>query len=156
MSDPSTFSAVRNLSAEDEPALVRFFEENNLPEVTQRFRAFPLDANSAARICRAPGRDRYFGIFLEHEMVALGLLRGWEEGHEVPSFGLLVGLRFRARRLGKRLALHALSLAGELGSKRVRITVDQENASLLELAHRMGFQIAGTLPGGRIELFAEL
>jgi hypothetical protein len=45
---------ISELGPKDEEALTRFFLENDRPEITDWFRAFPMDATSAARICHGP------------------------------------------------------------------------------------------------------
>ena len=67
----------RNLTTADAPALATFFAENNLPDITRHFHPFPLDADTAIRICNLPRRDRYFAFFAFPDTVAT--LIAWPE-----------------------------------------------------------------------------
>jgi ribosomal-protein-alanine N-acetyltransferase len=147
---------VRELGPQDEPALVRFFQENNRPEVTSLFRAFAFDAASAERICREPRRDRYFAMFEGHEIACFGMLRGWDEGFDVPTFGLVADHRFNGRGHGWRMWNWVMELGRELGCARMRITTDQSNTLILRMALKLGFLQTRELPNSRVELMAEL
>jgi [ribosomal protein S18]-alanine N-acetyltransferase len=146
---------IREIAIIDEAALAAFFEENNRPEVIGNFHPFALDAESAHRICAEPRRDRYFASWDYDAIAGLGMLRGWDEGYEVPSFGILVDQRQQGRGHGKALTEYALGLARELSAPRVRLTVHAENARAVALYERAGFQIKETLPDGRLVMFAE-
>ena len=106
---------IRDITPDDEAALAAFFAENNRPEMTATFFAFPLDAATARRIAREPRRDRYFAVWDVGAIVGLGMLRGWDEGFAVPSFGVLVDHRAQGRGHGRALTAHALAVAREEG-----------------------------------------
>ena len=147
---------IRDIAPDDEAALATFFSENNRPEMTATFFAFPLDAATARRISREPRRDRYFAAWEEGAIVGLGMLRGWDEGYAVPSFGVLVDHRAQGRGHGRALTEHALVVARGEGCARVRLTVDATRERVVRLYERAGFRRAETLPDGRCVMFAEL
>ncbi len=146
---------IRELAVTDEAALAAFFEENNRPEVTSHFHPFPLDAETAHRLCAAPRRDRYFAAWDYDAVVGLGMLRGWDEGFAIPSFGIVVDHRHHGRGLGRALTTHALHLARELQAPRVRLTVYADNQRAVSLYEKSSFKTAETLPDGRLVMFAE-
>jgi len=146
---------IREIAVTDEAALAAFFEENNRPEVTAHFHPFPLDAATAHRICGEPRRDRYFAAWDYDAIVGLAMLRGWDEGYETPSFGIIVDHRRHGRGHGRALTSHALTLAKELRAPRVRLTVHADNPRAVALYERSGFRTAETLPDGRLLMFAE-
>lgn len=146
---------IREIAIIDEAALAAFFEENNRPEVTAHFHPFPLNAETAHRICAEPRRDRYFAAWDYDAIAGLAMLRGWDEGYAIPSFGIMVDHRRHGQGHGRALTEHALALAGELGCARVRLTVHADNTRAVELYQRAGFRPAETLADGRIVMFAE-
>jgi ribosomal protein S18 acetylase RimI-like enzyme len=146
---------IRELTVADEAALASFFERNNRPEVTETFHPFPLDAERAHWICVAPRQDRYFAAWLYDAIVGLAMLRGWDEGFETPSFGILVDYQHYGKGLGRALTEHALQLADELRAPRVRLTVHPANARAVHLYERAGFRRAENLPDGRLLMLAE-
>ncbi len=140
----------------DEAALAAFFEENNCPEVTACFHPFPLNSESARRICHEPRRDQYFAAWQETKITGMAMLRGWDEGFAVPSFGILVHRQSQGRGVGRALTEHALKRAQELRAPRVRLTVHQENTRAVALYEQTGFVRAEELPDGRLVMFREL
>ena len=81
---------IQTLDARHERGLAVLFERNNTPEVVREFHPFPLDRRTAGRLCHHDGLDQYFVMVADDGVVGFAMLRGWDEGYEVPSFGVLV------------------------------------------------------------------
>jgi len=124
---------VREIAPRDASALAAFFRRNDVPEVTTGFDPFPLTAEEAERIASEPRKDRYYAAFLDDRIVGMAMLRGWDEGYEVPSFGVVVDHRYQRCGIGGVLTDHAIAQAKELGCPRVRLSVYGRN----EQAQRM-------------------
>jgi ribosomal protein S18 acetylase RimI-like enzyme len=145
--------SVRLLGPADRAELERFFRANNRPAVTAQFHPFPLTDERAEFITCAPHRDEYCGAFSrEGRIVGMVMLRGWDEGYEVPSLGVVVGVAHQGRGIGRRLCAWAIGRAREKGCRRVRLTVQPGNARALGLYRSLGFREASrepaTEPGG--------
>lgn len=54
----------------------------------QNFHPHPLDTLTADRIANHVGADYYCVGFTAAGLVSYGMLRGWDEGYDVPSAGL--------------------------------------------------------------------
>ena len=67
------------------------------------------------------------------------MLRGWEEGFEVPSLGVLVDHRLYGRGIGRLLTSFAISKARDLRCARVRLSVNASNQRALALYESLGF-----------------
>jgi GNAT superfamily N-acetyltransferase len=154
---------LRLLGPEDLVALKLFFRENNTPAVTTNFHPFPLSDEVAEDIGLRAGRDRYFGAFARGRLVGLSMLRGWNEGFDIPSFGIAVDHREHGKGIGQALTDFTLDRAPWLGAEQVRLTVYASN----RVAHAMyvgrGFEEQSrepvTLDGGadeRIVMVKEL
>ena len=124
---------LRALGASDRDALARFLERNDVPEVTRHFHPFEMTAASAEEIALHAGDDWYFGTFVRGKLLALSMLRGWNEGYDEPSFGIAVDADWHGRGIGSVLTDFTLERAPWLGSRRVRLSVYASN----ERAHRM-------------------
>jgi glycosyltransferase involved in cell wall biosynthesis/ribosomal protein S18 acetylase RimI-like enzyme len=131
---------LRQLVTDDERALERFFLRNAVPQVTRTFDPFPLSTESARTIVSKPKRDRYYGAFLGRRVIGMTMLRGWDEGFDVPSFGVVVDRDFQGHRVGKRLTDFALAEASRLGSEHVRLSVYSSNPVAHEMYVRRGFK----------------
>ena len=88
--ETSTGVVLREMGADDEDALAAFLSRNDVAEVTAHFHPFPLTPETARRLTRRTHDDRYYVAVDGSEIVALSMLRGWDQGYEVPSFGILV------------------------------------------------------------------
>ena len=79
------------------------------------------------------GDDRYFGAFAGGRLVAISMLRGWNDGYDVPSFGIAVDHREHGKGVGAALTDFTLDRAPWLGADQVRLSVYASN----EVAHSM-------------------
>ena len=131
---------IRRLQPRDCVPLARFFCENNRPKVVRYFNPFPLDEEAARRITESTGRDRYYAAFCRGEVVGMCMLRGWDEGFDVPSLGVLVDHRCSGRGLGKALTEFCVSTAKREGCPAIRLSVFLSNIRALRLYKCLGFR----------------
>lgn len=143
---------VRLLGPEDAERLAALFDEIGADEEgLARFHPHPFDRATALDICQhAEERpDRYFGAFADTRMVGYGMLRGWDEGYEIPSFGVYVAKQRRGHGLGGLLLDYAIRLAGEAGAPEVMLKVYAGNATARQLYEGRGFVFGERTPDGR-------
>ena len=141
--DRTTTITIRPVETGDYQALADFFAANDRAEVTGTFNPFPLTAETAHRIACVLKQDRYYVAVSgepEGAIVGLCMLRGWDEGYAVPSFGVFVDWRQHGRGLGRRLTEFAVAEAKALGCSRVRLTVFASNAPAVHLYRSVGFE----------------
>ena len=144
---PPVRVSVRPLGPTDLAELARFFRGNNRPAVTGQFHPFPLTDERAEFITCAPHRDEYYAAFSREErIVGMAMLRGWDEGFEIPSLGVVVDIARQGRGIGRRLCDWAIGRAREKGCRRIRLTVQAGNAPALKLYRSLGFREASRDP----------
>lgn len=125
---------VRPLGPGDGDALAELFTRNDRDAVTRTFDPFPLTADVAHRLAEHAGRDRCFGAFdPTGELVAMSMLRGWDEGFEIPSLGMLVDHEHHGRGIGGAVLDATIAAARGLGAGAVRLSVYATNP----VAHRL-------------------
>jgi len=73
------------------------------------FDPFELTAERAQLIVSSTSRDRFYLAWLDSELVAMSMLRGFDAGYAVPSFGILVDRRHRGRGVGRRVTYGRLT-----------------------------------------------
>jgi GNAT superfamily N-acetyltransferase len=127
-------------------ALSSFLGRNDVPAVVRTFSPFPMTDETARRIALEPRRDRYYGAFDGGRVVALSMLRGWDEGYEVPSFGIVVDHEWHGRGVGTRMTEFTVGEARRLGCRRVRLTVYASNAAAVRIYAAQGFVERGREP----------
>ncbi len=111
-----------------------FFKAIDAPEYRKDFAPHPFSAEEAGRICDHKGRDLYFAVIMDgKEMIGYGILRGWDEGYEVPSIGLCVLKEFQGFGVG-RLLLDFLETVSRLeGSSKTMLKVKKDNLAAKSL-----------------------
>jgi glycosyltransferase involved in cell wall biosynthesis/ribosomal protein S18 acetylase RimI-like enzyme len=154
---------IREIESSHYEALSAFLVENNVPAVVRTFSPFPMNDETARRIALGSRRDRYYGAFVNDRIVGLSMLRGWDEGYTVPSFGVIVDHRFHHRGLGALLTESAIEEARRLGCERIRLSVFASNSAALHIYASKGFvevqrepTVVADAPDERIVMSKEL
>ena len=130
---------IRRVQTSDCMDLALFFEENNRSEITQHFHPFPLTSQSAHDIACKSHQDRYYIAMHNGCIVGLCMLRGWDEGFSVPSFGVFVDFRHHGLGFGKRLTGFAIDTARSLNCSAIRLSVYASNKRAKYLYEAFGF-----------------
>lgn len=103
------------------------------------FRPHPMTDEVAVRICAYDGRDLYYAACAAGGVVAYGLLRGWEEGFDIPSLGIAIHPEARGRGLARPFMAFLHAAAKVRGATKVRLTVYRDNQRAVELYRRLGY-----------------
>lgn len=142
MADPRVSSGpvCRLLRAADAEALTRFFESIAADPGAGGFHPHPFDAETACSIAGHAGRDCFVGMFADDRLIAYGMLRGWDEGYEVPSLGIYVAPQARRTGAATRLMLELHDLARARGAGRIRLKVYPDNEAAVRLYVQLGYQ----------------
>jgi ribosomal-protein-alanine N-acetyltransferase len=134
--------AVRLLTPADAPALGDFFTAAAAhPPTADFFHPHPLTAAFAADLCGKLGtiQDRYFALFVNDRVAGYGMLRGWDEGYKVPSFGVCVHPALQGAGVGHALTTFGIDESRRAGAEKVRLTVYKRNAVAAHLYTKYGF-----------------
>ena len=103
------------------------------------FHPFPFNEDTIIKIFNAK-KDKYHFIYFDRKVVGMYMLRGWDEGYEVPSFGMIVHPNYRGLGIGKFMLKSALAEAKLLKCKMVRLTVNNDNEVAKEIYKKVGFK----------------
>ena len=104
------------------------------------FHPHPMTDEEAKRLCGYRGRDLYYAACMGTAVLAYGLLRGWDEGYEIPSLGIAIHAEARGQGLARPFMAFLHAAAKARGATKVRLTVYNENQRAVELYRRMGYQ----------------
>ena len=94
---------IRSLTSADGAALAEFFAAVAADaEAARFFHPHPLTRAFAVELCGRAStcRDRYFALWYGGRIAGYGMLRGWDEGFVVPSFGACVHPELRDAGIG--------------------------------------------------------
>lgn len=103
------------------------------------FHPHPLTATEAQRVCHYAGRDIYSALMQGDRVMAYGMLRGWDDGLDVPSLGVAVHPAERGRGLGRLLMERLHAEARKQGANCVRLTVEAGNDPARRLYDELGY-----------------
>ena len=85
-----------------------------------------------------PG-DIYVFYMNLNKILGYGMLRGWSEGYDIPSLGIMIDKDERGQGYSYDLMKYLHMLAGSRGSKKVRLTVFKENKNAISLYKKLGY-----------------
>jgi ribosomal protein S18 acetylase RimI-like enzyme len=119
--------------------LCELFEGNARTSVADTFDPFPLSAEQATRIAREPRKDLYYIAVARGQPIAMAMLRGFDEGYEIPSFGIFVDRHHQGEGIGRLLTERTIAEAQRIGCEAVRLSVYAGNPMAVGMYHSLGF-----------------
>jgi len=136
----------RDLRAGDGAVLAAFLK-GQPTEYRRDFHPFPDEgAEALEKLLNEKRKDRFQGVFFGSEMVAYYQLRGWDEGFDRPSFGVIVDQRHRGRGLGAFCLSAALAECRLRGAASCMLKVAPSNLGAAALYRRHGFAKESVCP----------
>ncbi len=144
---------VRRLRATDYDEVSNFFRIVSVDQKSQNFHPHSFDDDSAEWVTSYKGRDLYLGLFINQRMLGYGLLRGWDEGFEIPSLGIYLAPDARGKGLSKEFmsAIHTHALKN--GALKVRLKVYADNTGARRLYEKIGYVFASEEEGQLVGSF---
>ena len=82
---------------------------NEKPEYLKYFTPFEFTVESITKIFSRAVKDKYYGIFVNDELAGFYMMRGLDEGFEIPSYGVWISSKFSNKGLSKLTLYHAFS-----------------------------------------------
>ena len=145
---------IRPLGSDDAQPLGVLFTELREDPDSVHFHPHPFTTDEARRIAERRGiqDDLYFGAFLDGRLIGYGMLRGWDEGYAIPSFGVAVGTNYRGLGVGRLLLRCAIAMARKRGAQTMILKVHPENSSAKHLYESEGFNFdPAPVAGGQLK-----
>jgi len=133
---------IKGLKLEHVPLLVEKLSQESL-EYLKYYTAFELTNEKFISLLTKAIQDKYFGIFFGDEIVGFYMLRGFDEGYEIPSYGVIVLSEFSNMGLSKLTLYHAFALCRLNKIKKLMLKVRPENTFAKNLYESLGFEKTG-------------
>ena len=124
----------------DADALAGLFTRNSVPAVADGFDPFPLTADEGRRIALDTGKDDFYLALDVAGPAGFSMLRGFDAGYAIPSFGIFVDREHQGQGIGRRLTVWTVEQARRRGCGAVRLSVYASNATALALYVSLGFR----------------
>lgn len=130
----------KKISEVDSGKLLKFFSEIVENEDDLFFHPHAFDEETVEYLCvNYKGKDLYYVIYLNFNIVGYAMLRGWDEGYEIPSIGIILSKNIRGSGISKNFMEFLHLIAKNKESKRIRITVNNKNIACINLAEKLGY-----------------
>lgn len=130
----------RRLSPEWAEPLAELFEALHRTGDARYFHPHPLNADTASALSQRHGRDLYYVLTEGKRVLAYGLLRGWDEGYDIPSLGIVVLPDVRGHGIGRLFMEFLHQAARRRGAKKIRLKVYPSNSQALTLYRTLGYR----------------
>jgi RimJ/RimL family protein N-acetyltransferase len=98
-------------------------------EYIRFFNPFSFDLTTIEDILARRREDVFTGIYLQDQLVGFFMLRGWDKGYEVPTFGILIDERHSELGLARLSLTMAKKISRLKGSPRIMLKVSPQNAA---------------------------
>ena len=131
---------IKLVKEEDCELLAALFEKNNVDSITRYFIPFPLTRETARWIACENHQDKYYLGLIEDEIIGFSMLRGWEEGYSIPSFGMFIDQHKQGLGLGKQLLDLTIDAARQLRCEKIRLSVRANNHPAHKIYKSRGFK----------------
>jgi len=134
-----------------EQPLAEFFHDLAKAGDDKYFHPHPFTHGEARKRARYSGEDLYYIVIENEKVIGYAMLRGWDEGYEIPSLGIAMHPSVRGAGLGELLIRFLHAAAQRRGCDKIRISVYPKNAKAVAVYQKLGYcfesEQAGQLVG---------
>lgn len=134
--------SIRPLIVTDAPSLCQLLEAQT-PAYLQFFTPFSFEVDHLHQLLARRKRDVWMGLRWESDLIGFFLLRGWDEGFHIPSYGVLIDECFRGQGFGRLSLRVAKSIAILRNAPRLMLKVHPQNYEAKRLFENAKFKRTG-------------
>ncbi|MBE0570830.1 MAG: GNAT family N-acetyltransferase [Ignavibacteriaceae bacterium] len=87
--------------------------------------------------------DRYFGLFFNEDLIGFYMLRGFDKGFDIPSYGVWISSKYSNKGLSTLTLYHAFSFCRLNQIKTLMLKVHPDNSVARNLYEKLGFVRVG-------------
>jgi len=124
-----------------EEELERFFAALDERGDDAFFHPHGWDKATLHALARSADADMYYLFVQSRNVLAYGLLRGWDAGYAIPSLGIAVHPLARSAGLGRLMMEYLEVMARHRGAPAVRLRVHKTNLRACSMYVRRGYHL---------------
>ena len=136
---------IKKLTAES-AGEISLLLKNESPEYSRYFIPFTFELETIRQILNNLKKDSFWGIFINNKLVGFYMLRGFDEGYEIPSYGVWISKEYSGKGLSKLTLQHAISFCAINHIKKMMLKVHPQNSIAKRMYEKFGFKQSGTDP----------
>ena len=137
--------SIKKLTSESAEELSKLLLTND-PEYSKYFIPFSFDLQTIKDRMENLKQDSFWGIFINYKLVGFYLLRGFDEGYEIPSYGVWISKEFSGKGSSKLTLQHAISFCKLNHIGNLMLKVHPDNIIAKKIYERFGFHKSGIDP----------
>ena len=99
---------IKRLTIEQSKELANLLQSSN-EEYSKFFIPFTFDLDTISGILSKTKNDQIYGIYVENNLAGFYMLRGFDEGYSIPSYGVWISEKYANRGLSTFTLQHAIS-----------------------------------------------
>lgn len=124
-----------------EGELARFFDALKASGDDAYFHPHAADEATLRALSHEIDADLHYLLVQGRDVLAYGLMRGWDAGYAIPSLGVAVHPSVRTSGLGHLMMEYLETMARHRGISTVRLRVHKENTRAIDLYARRGYRM---------------
>ncbi len=120
--------------------------QNSTQQYSQYFIPFSFDLETISGILSKAIKDQIYGIYVEDNLAGFYMLRGFDEGYSVPSYGVWISEKYSNKGLSTFTLQHAISFCKLNSIKKIMLKVHPDNIAAKHIYEKYGFKQTGIDP----------
>jgi RimJ/RimL family protein N-acetyltransferase len=120
--------------------------QSSTQQYSQYFIPFPFDLEAISGILSKAIKDQIYGIYVEDNLAGFYMLRGFDEGYSVPSYGVWISEKYSNKGLSTFTLQHAISFCKLNTIKKIMLKVHPDNIAAKHIYEKYGFKQTGIDP----------
>jgi len=138
---------IRKLTVDQSEELANLLQSSE-KEYSQYFIPFTFEFETISGILSKAIKDQYYGIYVDNSLVGFYMLRGFDDGFEIPSYGAWIAKNFSSKGISKLTLHHAITFCKTNSIKKLMLKVHPDNLIAKKIYEDFGFIYDGV--DGRI------
>lgn len=136
------FIELRKLLTTDLADLIDLWNKDPL-DYNKHFIPFEIKYDNLKSILEKVDKDLFIGIFVNKKIAGFFMLRGFDEGYEIPSYGVWISSQYTNKGLAKLTLQYSLSFCQITGVKRIMLKFHPDNMIAMKMYKKFGFNESG-------------
>lgn len=116
------------------------------PEYSKYFTPFSFDFKTISTLLKKAKLDWYFGVRIGWRLAGFYMLRGFDQGYDIPSYGVWISPHYCRKGLAKRSLTHAFALCRLHRINKLMLKVHPDNTLAKKFYEKNGFVVCKTDP----------
>ena len=129
---------IRLLTLSDAPSLSRLLLSQPR-EYLSYFTPFRFDETDIQSLLAQKVEDAYFGIFWQDRLAGFFMLRGWDQGYDIPAYGVVIDQAYSGQGLGQLTLEYARAYCQLRGCPQIMLKVHPQNVAAKHIYEKAGF-----------------